>query len=60
MLTGRGPCPEFGIGSLKSAQNVGNINTAKSLQKKRKQFSSKRKGSPSLRAGSYMDYTSLL
>ena len=43
-----GTLSRFCIGSLKSANGVGNINTAKSLQKNTKQYVSRQKGSPSL------------
>ena len=42
---------------MKSANSVGNINTAESLQKNRKQFASCQKGSPPLKPGSCLDYT---
>ena len=40
--------------------SVKNINTVESLEKNRKQFASKRKGSPLLGPGSCLDYTSIL
>ena len=40
--------------------SVGNINMAESLQNNRKQFASRRKGSPPLGPGSCLDYTSIL
>ena len=52
----RGPCADFQFGFLKSAYCVGNINTAKSLQKSRKQIASRGKRSPTLDIGSYLDY----
>ena len=45
--------------SLKSAKSVGNINTADSAQKNRKEFASKQKGSFPLGAGS-LDNSSML
>ena len=47
----------FCIGSLKSVNSVGNINKAKSLQKNRKHFASRRKGSSPLGPGSCLYYT---
>ena len=46
-------CPQ-GFWSLKSANSIGNINTAESQQKNRKQFTSRRKGSPPLGPGSFL------
>ena len=40
-------------------KTVENINTAKSLQKSRKQFASRRKRSPKLNPSSYLDYMSI-
>ena len=50
------PCPDqFGL--LISANSIGNICTAKSLQKSREQFASRRKRSPTMDPGSCMSYT---
>ena len=38
-------CVDLQLGLLKSTNSVGNINTAKTLQKSRKQFASRRKRS---------------
>ena len=51
----RGPCADFQLGLRISANSVANINTAKSLQKIRKQFACKRKRSPILDPGIYLD-----
>ena len=48
------------IGSLKLANNVGNIKTSESFKKDRKHFASRRKGSPTLWPGNCLDYTSIL
>ena len=42
------------------ANSVRNVNTAKSLQKSRRQFASRRKRSPTLDPGSCLGYTSIL
>ena len=39
--------------------SVRNINTAKSLQNRRKQFAMRRKKSPTLDTGSYLEYISI-
>ena len=38
------PCADFKLGLWKSTNSVSNINTAKSLQKSRKQFTYRQKG----------------
>ncbi len=59
-------CPQGGnpagycIGSLKLTNSFGDINTTESLQKNRKHFASRRKGSQLLGADSFLDYTSIL
>ena len=45
------------IGTWKSTNSNRNINTAKLLQKTRKQFDIRRKGTPPLGPGSCLDYT---
>ena len=55
------PCPDLSrlsIGSLKSANIIGNINTAESQQKNGKQVHNRRKGSAPLGPGGCLDYTS--
>ena len=54
MSPSRGPCADFQLGLWKSTNCVGNINTAKSLQKSWKQFASRRNRSP--RLGSCSQY----
>ena len=48
----RGACVEFQLGLWISANSVGNIKTAKSILKSRKQFASRRNRSPTLDPGS--------
>ena len=50
----------FYIGSLKLPNSVGNIKTAESLQKKRKQFASRQKVSPPPGPGSFLDCTTYI
>ena len=49
-------CVDFQLGLSISTNIVGNINTAKLLQKGRKQFVSRRKRSPPLNPGSCLGY----
>ena len=55
--TGWGPCAEFQKGLWMSANSVGNTNTAKSLQKSKNKFASRRKKSQPLEPGSFWGYT---
>ena len=52
-----GPCADFQLGLLILAKRVVYINTAKSLQKSRNQFATRRKRSPTLDPGSCLGYT---
>ena len=58
VATERRPCPDFVLG-FSSANSVGNINTAKSILKNRRQFASRLKGYPPLGTGSCLNYTSI-
>ena len=51
---------DFQLGLCISANSVKNFNSAKSIQKSRKQFASRRKRSPTLDLGSCLGYTSIL
>ena len=53
-------CENLQLGLWISANSIQNINTAKSLQKNRKQFASRRKGYPQLEPGSCLGYTPIL
>ena len=53
------PFSRLSMGSLKSANIVGNKNTTKSLQKNRRQFASRRNGSFSTWQVNCQDYTSI-
>ena len=55
----RGPYADFQFGLWKSTNSVGNINTAKSLQKSRKQFVSRRKRSLTGGSRQLSGYTSI-
>ena len=55
-----GPCADFQLGLRIAAKSVININTAKSLQKSRTQFASRRNMSLTLDLGSYLDYISIV
>ena len=52
-----GTLSRFCIESLKSANSVGNINTAEPQQKKKKECDSRRKGLLPLGTGGCLDYT---
>ena len=49
--------PSVHLGLWISANSVGNVNTAKSLQTSRKQFASRQKRSPQLKPGSWLGHT---
>ena len=55
-----GPYDDFKLGLQISANVVGIINTAKSLHKSRKQFTNRRKRSPSPWPRSWLGFTSIL
>ena len=60
MFTGWGPNTNFQLGLRKSANSVGNITTAKSLQKSRKQFYRRQERYLPLEPGSCPGYTYIL
>ena len=53
----RGPCPDFQLSLLISANSVVNIDTDKSLQNSKKQFATRTKRSRTLDPGSCLGYT---
>ena len=60
MSPSRGACADFQFGFWNSTNSVGYINTAKSLQKSRKQFASRRKRSSPFGPVSCLGYTYIL